>query len=93
MLFDRGYISPYFGTNAEKMIAEFENPYILIHEKKLSSLQNLLPLLEKIGSAGHCAMRDVGRRFGRTETVEYSNRIRRQLLQRRPTPGRRRPLA
>src|SRR6202040_3737396 len=48
MQFDRGYISPYFITNAEKMIAEFEDPYILIYEKKLSGLQPLLPLLEQI---------------------------------------------
>src|SRR5512142_1735574 len=46
MQFDRGYISPYFVTNAEKMIAEHENPYLLIHEKKLPGLQTLLPLLE-----------------------------------------------
>src|SRR6202040_545227 len=52
MQFDRGYISPYFITNAEKMIAEFEDPYILIHEKKLSSLQPLLPLLEQIVQSG-----------------------------------------
>ncbi len=48
MQFDRGYMSPYFVTNAEKMIAELDQPYILIHEKKLSSLQPLLPLLEKV---------------------------------------------
>jgi len=48
MQFDRGYISPYFVTNAEKMIAELEDPYILIHEKKLSSLQALINLLEQI---------------------------------------------
>jgi chaperonin GroEL len=52
MQFDRGYISPYFVTNAEKMIAEFEDPYILIHEKKLSSLQPLLPLLEQVVQSG-----------------------------------------
>src|SRR5437660_2847849 len=46
MQFDRGYVSPYFITNAEKMVAELEEPHILIHEKKLSSLQPLLPLLE-----------------------------------------------
>src|SRR5215510_16358632 len=45
MQFDRGYISPYFITNAEKMTCELESPYILIHEKKLSSLQSLLPVL------------------------------------------------
>ena len=52
MQFDRGYLSPYFVTNAEKMIAELEDPYILIHEKKLSSLQALLPLLEAVVQAG-----------------------------------------
>src|SRR5438309_3575082 len=52
MQFDRGYISPYFITNTEKMITEFEDPYILIHEKKLSSLQPLLPLLEQIVQSG-----------------------------------------
>ena len=51
MQFDRGYLSPYFITNAEKMIAELEDPYILIHEKKLSSLQ-LLPVLESVVQAG-----------------------------------------
>jgi len=48
MQFDRGYLSPYFITNAEKMICELENPYILIHEKKLATLQPLLPILEAI---------------------------------------------
>jgi chaperonin GroEL len=48
MQFDRGYVSPYFITNAEKMIAELDQPYILIHEKKLSSLQPMLPLLESV---------------------------------------------
>ena len=48
MQFDRGYLSPYFITNPEKMIAELESPYILIHEKKLSGLQPLLPLLEAV---------------------------------------------
>ena len=52
MQFDRGYISPYFITNAEKMRAELEEPYILIHEKKLSSLQSLLPLLESVVQSG-----------------------------------------
>ncbi|RCL02847.1 MAG: chaperonin GroEL [Candidatus Tokpelaia sp. JSC188] len=48
MQFDRGYLSPYFVTNAEKMIADLDDPYILIHEKKLSNLQALLPVLEAI---------------------------------------------
>jgi chaperonin GroEL len=52
MQFDRGYISPYFITNADKMVAELEEPYILIHEKKLSSLQTILPLLESVMQAG-----------------------------------------
>src|SRR5438874_5472454 len=51
MQFDRGYLSPYFITNAEKMVAELEEPYILIHEKKLSSLQPLLPILEAVVQA------------------------------------------
>jgi chaperonin GroEL len=52
MQFDRGYLSPYFITNAEKMIAELEDPYILIHEKKLSSLQPMLPILEAVVQGG-----------------------------------------
>jgi chaperonin GroEL len=52
MLFDRGYTSPYFVTNAEKMNCEMENPYILIHESKLSGLQPLLPLLEQVVQSG-----------------------------------------
>jgi len=52
MQFDRGYISPYFITNPEKMIAELEDPYVLIHEKKLSGLQPMLPLLEAIVRSG-----------------------------------------
>jgi chaperonin GroEL len=52
MQFDRGYLSPYFITNAEKMIAELEDPYILLHEKKLSGLQSMLPLLEAVVQSG-----------------------------------------
>ncbi|MDA0848001.1 MAG: chaperonin GroEL, partial [Proteobacteria bacterium] len=52
MQFDRGYLSPYFITNPEKMVAELEDPYILIHESKLSGLQPMLPLLEKVVQSG-----------------------------------------
>jgi chaperonin GroEL len=52
MQFDKGYLSPYFVTNAEAMEAILENPYILIHEKKISSLKDMLPLLEKVAKAG-----------------------------------------
>ena len=56
MQFDRGYISPYFITNAEKMVAELDQPYILIHEKKLSGLQAMLPLLETVVQSGRPLM-------------------------------------
>jgi len=52
MQFDRGYLSPYFVTNADNMEAEMENPYILIHEKKISNMKELLPVLEKVVQAG-----------------------------------------
>ena len=52
MQFDRGYISPYFVTNAEKMEAVYENPYILIHDKKISVMKDLLPVLEKVVQTG-----------------------------------------
>ncbi|HET6619572.1 MAG TPA: chaperonin GroEL, partial [Dongiaceae bacterium] len=52
MQFDRGYLSPYFITNAEKMTTELETPYILLHEKKLSSLQPMLPILESVVQSG-----------------------------------------
>lgn len=52
MQFDRGYLSPYFVTNAETMEAELEDPYILIHDKKISTMKDLLPILEKTAQAG-----------------------------------------
>ena len=52
MQFDRGYLSPYFVTNSEKMLAELENPYILLYDKKISNLKELLPVLEPISQSG-----------------------------------------
>lgn len=52
MQFDRGYLSPYFVTNSEKMVAELENPYILIYDKKISNIQELLPVLEPVAQSG-----------------------------------------
>jgi chaperonin GroEL len=52
MQFDKGYLSPYFVTNAESMEAQLDSPYILIHEKKISSLKDMLPLLEKVAKTG-----------------------------------------
>ena len=56
MQFDRGYISPYFVTNAEKMEAELENPYILIHDKKISTMKDMLPVLEASAQSGRPLM-------------------------------------
>jgi chaperonin GroEL len=56
MQFDRGYLSPYFITNADKMITELEDPYILLHESKLSSLQPMLPVLETVSQSGRPLM-------------------------------------
>ena len=52
MQFDRGYVSPYFVTNSEKMIADLENPYILIYDKKISSMKDILHILEKVAQSG-----------------------------------------
>jgi chaperonin GroEL len=52
MMFDRGYLSPYFITDADKMKTEYEDPAILIHEKKLSNLQSMLPILEEVAKSG-----------------------------------------
>ena len=56
MQFDRGYLSPYFITNADKMITELDNPLILLHEKKLTNLQTIVPLLESVVQAGRPLM-------------------------------------
>ncbi|MEZ4916952.1 MAG: hypothetical protein R2836_08210 [Chitinophagales bacterium] len=52
MQFDRGYLSPYFATDTEKMETEMDNPYILIYDKKISTMKDLLPTLEKVAQAG-----------------------------------------
>ena len=52
MQFDRGYLSPYFVTNSDNMEAELEDPYILIYDKKISNMKDLLPLLEKVVQTG-----------------------------------------
>ncbi|RMF18959.1 MAG: chaperonin GroEL, partial [Candidatus Dadabacteria bacterium] len=52
MQFDRGYLSPYFVTNPDKMVAEIEDPYILLHDKKISNMKDLLPVLEQVARAG-----------------------------------------
>src|SRR3546814_13972739 len=52
MQFDRGYLSPYFLTNPEKMLVELADPYLLLHEKKLSNLQAMLPVLEAVVHSG-----------------------------------------
>ena len=52
MQFDRGYISPYFVNNQDKMVAELENPYILLHDKKISNIRDMLPVLEGVAKGG-----------------------------------------
>ena len=52
MNFDKGYVSPYFVTNAERMTVELDDPYVLVHQEKLTSMQGLLPVLEKVGQSG-----------------------------------------
>ena len=56
MQFDRGYLSPYFITNSDKMTTELENPFILLHEKKLTNLQPMVPLLEAVVQSGRPLM-------------------------------------
>ena len=60
MQFDRGYISPYFVTDSDKMVAEFENPYILLYDKKVSTMKELLPILEPVAQA--CGLKIMSQR-------------------------------
>ena len=60
MQFDRGYLSPYFVTDPDRMECVLEDPYILIHEKKISSMKDILPILEQISRAGPAAPVDLG---------------------------------
>ena len=59
MQFDRGYLSPYFVTDPEKMVVSLEEPYILIHEKKISNMKDLLPVLEQVAICGMAAFKCV----------------------------------
>jgi chaperonin GroEL len=88
MQFDRGYLSPYFITNAEKMVVELEDPYILIHEKKLSSLQALLPILEAVVQAGKPLLIVAEEIEGEAKLPAVSTAISSSIaLRRSPKPG------
>ena len=94
MQFDRGYLSPYFVTDPEKMEAVLEDPYILIHEKKISAMKDLLPLLEKVAAerqaaADHRRGRR-GRGAGHAGGQQAPRHARRSLPSRRPGFGDRR---
>ena len=94
MQFDRGYLSPYFITNAEKMICELEDPYILIHEKKLSNLQAMLPVLEAVVQSSRPLLIIAEDVEGEALATLVVNNIRESadppLFQSHPIPGHRR---
>lgn len=79
MQFDRGYLSPYFVTNTEKMLTEFESPYILITDKKISSMKELLPVLEPVAQAGRALLIIAEDIDGEALTTLVVNRIRGSL--------------
>ncbi len=79
MQFDRGYLSPYFVTNAEKMITEMENPLILIYEKKISSMKDLMPILEPVVQAGKSLLIIAEDMDGEALSTLVVNRIRGSL--------------
>src|SRR5207249_4586079 len=76
MQFDRGYISPYFVTNADKMRVEMEDPYLLIYEKRLSGLQELLPLLEAVVQTGKPLLIIAEQVEGETLATRVVNKLR-----------------
>ena len=71
MQFDRGYLSPYFVTDADKMIADLENPYILLFDKKISNLHEILPILEPVAQSG--ALINYCRRCRRSSLSYFSS--------------------
>ena len=79
MQFDRGYLSPYFVTNTEKMIADLENPYILIYDKKISNMKDLLPVLEPVAQSGKPLLIIAEDVDGEALTTLVVNRIRGSL--------------
>ncbi|ESY17754.1 hypothetical protein X749_30595 [Mesorhizobium sp. LNJC391B00] len=74
MQFDRGYLSPYFITNQDKMRVELEEPYVLIHEKKISNLRALLPLLEAVGAVWQAAAHHCRGQIGRAHVPDWRHR-------------------
>ena len=90
MNFDKGYVSPYFVTNAERMTVELDDTYILLHQDKLSSMQGLLPVLEQVGQTGKPLVIIAEDVDGEALATLVVNRLRGGLRLQRP---RRRPSA